>query len=166
MDPLKRVAELEPTKKAFSLLNEFKAFALKGNVIDLAVAVIIGTAFGAVINSLVQDVLMPLIGLLLPGDKGYEGWTWTLGGKTIPYGKFIGAVVNFLVVALALFVFIVKFLGWVMRARKEQATQPPLTRDQELLTEIRDLLRAGRPLPGPAVTNVEVMAAPPEAVKT
>jgi large conductance mechanosensitive channel len=166
MDPLKKMAALDPTKKAFSLLNEFKAFALKGNVIDLAVAVIIGAAFTGVINSLVKDLLMPLLGLILPGEKGFDGWEWTIGGTTIPYGKFLGAVVNFVIVAFALFIFIVKFLGWVMHLRKEQAAIPPLTKDQELLTEIRDLLRSGRPVPGQAVTSVEVMAAPPEAVKT
>jgi large conductance mechanosensitive channel len=144
MDPLKRVAALDPTKKAFSLFEEFKNFAFKGNVIDLAIGVIIGTAFGKIISSLVENVIMPLVGLVMPGSKGYEGWALVIGegenAKVVPYGKFIGEVVNFLTVALVLFIFIVKFLGWVMRTKKAEVP-PPLTRDQELLTEIRDLMK-------------------------
>jgi large conductance mechanosensitive channel len=146
MDPLKKIAALDSTKKAFSLLEEFKNFAFKGNVVDLAVGVIIGAAFGAIVNSLVSDIIMPLIGLILPGDKGYEGWVWQVGEKTIPYGKFLGALVNFLIVALVLYIFIVKFLGAIMRSKKEEPPPPP-TRDQELLAEIRDLLRKGPPTP-------------------
>jgi large conductance mechanosensitive channel len=142
MDPLKNVAALAPTKKALSLYEEFRSFAFKGNVIDLAVGVIIGAAFGKIIDSLVKNIIMPLVGVLLPSDQGYLGWKWTIEGKEIPYGLFIGEVVNFLIVALALFVFTVKFLGWVMHARKEEAkAPPPLTKDQELLAEIRDLLQ-------------------------
>jgi len=133
---------IDPTKKAFSLVNEFKNFAFKGNVIDLAIGVIIGAAFGGIIKSLVDYIIMPTIGLILPGEKGYLGWKIVVGQQEILYGQFIGQVVNFLIVALVLFIFIVKFLGWVMRSKKEEAAAPPpLTRDQELLTEIRDLLR-------------------------
>ena len=135
---------MDPMKKASGLLDEFKKFAFKGNVIDLAVGVIIGAAFGAIIKSLVDNVIMPLIGLIMPGGKGYEGWKLVVGegetAKVIPYGKFIGEVVNFLIVALVLFIFIVKFLGWIMRS-KQQETPPPPTKDQELLMEIRDLLK-------------------------
>jgi large conductance mechanosensitive channel len=140
MDPLKQVTALDPRQKAFSLLQEFKNFALKGNVIDLAVGVIIGAAFGKIIASLVENIFMPLLGLILPGG-GYQDWVLEVGGTKIFYGKFVGDVVYFLIVALALFLFVVKFLGWVMRARKEEAAAPPLTKEQELLTEIRDLLR-------------------------
>jgi large conductance mechanosensitive channel len=84
----------------------------------------------------------------MPSDQGYTTWVWTIAGKDVPYGLFLGEVVNFLIVSLALFFFTVKFLGWIMRLRKEQVEEkkkvPPLTKDQELLTEIRDLLRAGR----------------------
>src|SRR3974390_4954 len=100
MDPLKTVAGLGATKKVSSLFEEFKNFAFKGNVIDLAVGVIIGAAFGKIVSSLVENIIMPLIGLVLPGDKGYEGWVIPVRGTTIPFGKFIGEVVNFLVVAL------------------------------------------------------------------
>jgi large conductance mechanosensitive channel len=138
----KTAKKAKPTQKAFSLFEEFKAFAFKGNVIDLAVGVIIGAAFGKIIDALVKDLLMPLIGVLVPGEQGYLGWKWVINGKEIPYGLFLGEVVNFLIVALALFFFIVKFLGWVMRTKKQEAAAaPPLTKDQELLAEIRDLLQ-------------------------
>jgi large conductance mechanosensitive channel len=145
---LKKAAALEPTKSAFSLLTEFKNFALKGNVIDLAVGVIIGAAFGNVISSLVKNVIMPLVNLVVPGSGSYEDWVFVIAGKDIPVGKFVADLVNFLVVAFALFIFIVKFLGWVTRAKKaEAAAPPPLTKEQELLTEIRDLLRRdGQPV--------------------
>jgi len=143
MERLKQqLAEIAPSKKAVSLLQEFKNFAFKGNVIDLAVGVVIGMAFGKIIDSLVKNILMPLVSLLLPAEQGYLGWKLVLGGKEVFYGQFLGELLNFLIVALALFVFIVKFLGWVMRAKKEEAAAPPpLTKEQELLTEIRDLLK-------------------------
>jgi large conductance mechanosensitive channel len=142
MDPMQRLPSLDPSKKAFSLFEEFKNFAFKGNVIDLAVGVIIGAAFGKIIESLVKNLLMPLIGVIMPGEQGYLGWKWVINGKEIPYGLFLGEIVNFLIVALALFIFIVKFLGWVTRTKKEEAAAPPPpTKDQELLMEIRDLLK-------------------------
>jgi large conductance mechanosensitive channel len=133
-------------EKPFSLVGEFQKFALKGNVIDLAVGVIIGAAFGKIIDSLVKHLIMPTLGVLLPGEQGYLGWKLAIAGKEIPYGLFLGEVLNFLIVALVLFIFIVKFLGWVMKAKKEGAAAPALvpTMDQQLLTEIRDLLKLGR----------------------
>ncbi|MCI0376613.1 MAG: large conductance mechanosensitive channel protein MscL [Gemmataceae bacterium] len=136
-----------PTQQVLSLWEEFKKFAFKGNVMNLAVAVVLGTAFTKIIDSLVKDVIMPLIGLLLPGEQGYLGWRITVGGAEVPYGRFLGEVVSFMIVSLALFLFIVKFLGWIMRTKKEEGP-PPLTKDQELLSEIRDLLKKEQP--GPA----------------
>ncbi len=142
MDPLKSVRSLDPAKRAFTLFDEFKAFAFKGNVIDLAVGVIIGAAFGKIVDSLVKQIIMPLVSVVLPGNRGYLEWKWVIDGKEVPYGLFLGEIVNFAIVALALFVFIVKFLGWLMHSKKEEvATAPPLTMDQELLAEIRDLLK-------------------------
>jgi large conductance mechanosensitive channel len=137
---------MNPLAKPFTLIDEFKKFALKGNVIDLAVGVIIGAAFGKIIESLVKHLIMPAIGVLMPGEQGYLGWKLVINGKDIPYGLFLGEIVNFLIVAGALFFFIVKFLGWVMHTKKEEAAAPAPapTKDQELLTEIRDLLRQGR----------------------
>jgi large conductance mechanosensitive channel len=143
------LSQIKPAKRALSLFDEFKAFAFKGNVIDLAIGVIIGGTFGVLVKSLVDNIIMPLIGVILPGERGYEGWTATIHGKVVPYGKFLGDVVNFLIVALALFFFIAKFLGWIMSFKKEEAAAAPaLTKDQELLTEIRDLLKQqSRPSP-------------------
>lgn len=142
MNPLDRLSGIDPRKQAFSLFGEFKAFAFKGNVIDLAVGVIIGAAFGKIIDSLVKHIIMPLIAAVTPGEQGYKAWKVTLNGSDVLIGEFLGEVVNFLIVALALFIFIVKFLGWVMRTRqKEAAAPPPPTKDQELLAEIRDLLK-------------------------
>jgi len=128
--------------RAFSLLGEFKQFALKGNVIDLAIGVIIGAAFGKIVDSLVKHIIMPLVSVVVPGKQSYLEWKWIIDGKEVPYGLFIGEVMNFLILALVLFLFIVKFLGWVMREKKEEAAAPPPpTKDQELLAEIRDLLK-------------------------
>jgi len=148
--------DFNPAKQALSLFDEFREFAFKGNVIDLAVGVIIGGAFGNIVKSLVDHIIMPIIGVILPGDKGYEHWVFKINdkGKDIPYGLFLGDIVNFLIVAAALFFFIVKFLGWIMHFKKEEAKAPPAaTKEQELLTEIRDLLKQqvqGGHEPGPA----------------
>jgi large conductance mechanosensitive channel len=141
MDPLKQFSRIDPTKKAFSLLEEFKTFALKGSVIDLAVGVIIGAAFGTIVKSLVDNVMMPLISAFIPGEEGYKTWGFHVSGKLVPVGLFLADVINFLIVALALFIFIQKFLGFVLRTKKQEVVAPPpLTKDQELLTEIRNLL--------------------------
>jgi large conductance mechanosensitive channel len=135
----------DPKEKVVPFYEEFKAFALKGNVVDLAVGVIVGTAFAKLIDSLVKNVIMPMVGLILPGDQGYVGWKIVIGQREIPYGQFLGEIVNFLIVSLALFFFTVKFIGWLRRIRgEEKAKVSPLTKDQELLTEIRDLLKASR----------------------
>ena len=133
---------MQPTKQVASFLEEFKKFALKGNVIDLAIGVIIGAAFAKIIDSLVKNIIMPLVSLVLPGEQGYMGWKLEIGNKIIPYGLFIAEVVNFLIIALALYIFIIKFLGWIVKTKQQEAVQPPpLTKDQELLIEIRDLLK-------------------------
>ncbi|WP_368411287.1 large conductance mechanosensitive channel protein MscL [Paludisphaera mucosa] len=125
------------------MLEQFKKFAFKGNVVDLAVGVVVGTAFGKIVDSLVKNIIMPVLGVFLPADQGYQHWAWTIDGKTIPYGQFLAEIVNFLIVAAALFVFVVKFLGWLTRNSKEEAAKPTpaLTKDQMLLEEIRNLLR-------------------------
>ena len=133
---------MNPKKKVSAMLEEFKNFALKGNVVDLAIGVIIGAAFGKIVDSLVKHIIMPAIGVIMPGEQGYLTWKWVISGKEIPYGLFIGEIVNFLIVALALYLFIVKFIGLIMKNKKEEAAaSPTLTKDQELLGEIRDLLR-------------------------
>jgi len=133
---------MQAKAKVSGILEEFKNFALKGNVIDLAMGVIIGAAFGKIIDSLVKHIIMPLVSVIIPGQQGYLGWKWMINGKDVPYGLFIGEVVNFLIVALALYLFIVKFIGMLMKSKKEAAAQAPLTKDQELLTDIRELLKS------------------------
>ncbi len=142
-----------PAKKVGGLLDEFKNFAFKGNMIDLAIGVIIGAAFGAIVTSLVNNIIMPLISLALPGNISYDKFNWVLAShmdgdklvvdKAIYFGKFLADVLNFIIVALVLFIFIKKFLSWAMHAKQQDAVAaaPPLSKDQQLLTEIRDLLK-------------------------
>jgi large conductance mechanosensitive channel len=143
MEQVKQPTLLNARKNASSLLEEFKKFAFKGNVIDLAVGVVIGVTFGKIVDSLVKHLLMPLISVVVPGEQGYLGWKWVINSKEIPYGLFLGEIVNFLIVTLALYLFVVKFLGLLIKAKKKEAVvPPPPTKDQELLTEIRDLLKS------------------------
>lgn len=129
-------------KKVSGILEEFKNFALKGNVVDLAIGVIIGAAFAKIVDSLVKHIIMPLISLIMPGEQSYLGWKLVVNGKEVPYGLFIGEIVSFIIIAIALYIFIVKFLGMIMKSKKEEAVAPPPpTLDQQLLTEIRDLLK-------------------------
>jgi large conductance mechanosensitive channel len=133
---------MEAKAKVSAMLDEFKNFALKGNVVDLAIGVIIGAAFGKIVDSLVKHIIMPLVSVVMPGQQGYLGWKWVISGKDVPYGLFIGEIVNFLIVALALYVFIVKFIGMIMKNKQKEVTAPPpLTKDQELLVDIRELLK-------------------------
>ena len=142
MDPLKSMGSTEHARRALSVLDEFKNFALKGNVVDLAVGVIIGASFAKIVDSLVKHILMPFLGILVPGEQGYLGWKIVVGAKEVPYGLFLGELVNFVIVALALYLFIVKFLGFVMKGRQAPAAPPAPSRQEALLAEIRDLLKA------------------------
>jgi large conductance mechanosensitive channel len=143
-NPIQQMVSVVPTRQTWSLFEEFKNFAFKGNVVDLAVGVIIGAAFGKIVDSLVKHIIMPLVSVLLPGQQSYLEWKAVMHGKEIPYGLFLGEVVNFLLIAVVIFLFIVKFLGWLMKTKHEEAAiPPPPTPEQVLLTEIRDLLQAG-----------------------
>lgn len=134
---------MNPQEKVSAMLEEFKNFALKGNVVDLAIGVIIGAAFGKIIDSLVKHIIMPAISVIMPGEQGYLAWKLVVNGKEIPYGLFIGEIVNFLIIALALYIFIIKFIGLIVKNKRVEAAAapPPATKDQELLGEIRDLLK-------------------------
>jgi len=133
-----------------SFVKEFKAFALRGNVMDMAVGIVIGAAFGVIVASLVADVLMPPIGLLI-GGVDFTALSITLReataetpAVTLNYGIFIQAVVNFLVVALAVFT-AMKGMNAMRRKKEETPAAPPApSREETLLTEIRDLLRKQR----------------------
>lgn len=123
-----------------NFLKEFKAFAVKGNVLDLAVAVIIGGAFGAIVSSFVNDLVMPLIGAIFV-IPDFSTLAVEVNGTPILYGSFIQAVVNFIIVALSIFV-MVRALNKMKKKEAEKPSAPPApTKEELLLTEIRDLLK-------------------------
>ena len=125
------------------MLKEFREFINRGNVIDLAVAVILGGAFTAIITSLVNDIIMPIIGVLL-GGIDFTALAITVGDASITYGNFIQAIINFLLIALVLFL-IIRSMNRMKRKEVEAPAPPPvLTVGEKLLTEIRDLLREQR----------------------
>ena len=128
--------------------GEFKEFVSKGNVIDLAVGVVIGGAFGKIVSSLVDNIIMPLVGLII-GGVDFSSLSITVKGASIKYGLFIQNVVDFLIVALCIFLFIkiINSLDKKVKSKvkkeeekkKEEPAKP--TKEEELLTEIRDLLK-------------------------
>ncbi len=135
------------------MLKEFKEFAMKGNVMDLAVAVIIGGAFGKIITSLVEDIIMPVVGLLL-GKIDFtnlfislSGGTFATldearkaGAATLNYGLFINNIVNFLIIALSIFLVVRALMK--MKRKDDEAPPAEPTAQEVLLTEIRDILKA------------------------
>jgi large conductance mechanosensitive channel len=120
-----------------SFLQEFKSFAMKGNVMDLAVGVIIGGAFGKIVSSLVGDVLMPAIGILLKGVD-FSSLSLVIGGATLKYGMFVQSVIDFVIVAFVIFIMI-KQLNRFKKPEAPAAPAGPTT--EELLVQIRDLLK-------------------------
>jgi large conductance mechanosensitive channel len=134
------------------MLEEFKKFALRGNVVDLAVGVIIGAAFGAIVTSLVGDIIMPVIGAVT-GGLDFSNYFVPLSSKVtadtlveakkqgavLAYGSFLTATLNFIIIAFVLFIAI-RSLGKMMKKEAEKA--PPVSKQEQLLAEIRDLLKA------------------------
>lgn len=135
-----------------NFIQEFKAFAMKGNVIDMAIGVIIGGAFGKIVSSIVADVIMPPIGLLV-GGVNFTDLKWIMkpaemvDGKeiaavTLNYGNFLQATFDFLIIVFSIFVFIKLFTKITAKKKTETpATPPAQTKEEILLTEIRDLLK-------------------------
>jgi len=130
------------------VLNEFKAFAVKGNVVDMAVGIIIGAAFGKIVTSFVGDLIMPPIGMLIGGvDFSDLAITLKAADGAIPavvlaYGKFIQTIIDFVIVAFAIFMG-VKAINRLKREESVAPSLPPVpTKEEELLSEIRDLLKA------------------------
>ncbi len=124
------------------MLKEFRDFINRGNVIDLAVAVIIGGAFGAIVTSLVNDLIMPLVGIII-GGINFSGLALTVGAAQVLYGNFIQAIVNFLIIA-----FVVFLIVRAINKMKKPAPPPPPAAPPEdivLLREIRDLLKDRQP---------------------
>ena len=124
-----------------SIAKEFREFAVKGNVMDLAVGVIIGAAFGKIVGSLVEDVVMPVVGTML-GGLDFSGLALKIGSATLKYGKFLQTCVDFLIIAWAIFL-IVKLINRLKREDEKPAAPAPSAppRQEVLLEEIRDLLK-------------------------
>ena len=122
-----------------SWLKEFREFAVKGNVVDLAVGVIIGAAFGKIVSSLVADIIMPLVGILV-GGISYEDLLLEVGDAQVTYGKFLQNVLDFIIVAFVIF-WMVKVINHFRRKQQEEPKAAPPPRQEQLLEEIRDLLK-------------------------
>ena len=123
-----------------NFLNEFKAFAMRGNVMDMAVGIIIGGAFGKIVSSMVDDILMPIIGVLT-GGIDFKELAITIGAANIKYGMFIQNVIDFLIIAFCIFM-LIKGIN-VLSRKKEEAPAAPAEpgNEEKLLMEIRDLLK-------------------------
>ncbi|MCT4795990.1 large conductance mechanosensitive channel protein MscL [Exiguobacterium alkaliphilum] len=120
--------------------KEFKEFAMRGNIIDLAVAFILGAAFTAIVNSLVNDIFMPLLGILI-GGINFSDLSVSVLDVDVAYGNFIQEIVTFLLIAFALFM-MVKVINRLKREKAvEETPEPELSREEQLLAEIRDLLK-------------------------
>jgi large conductance mechanosensitive channel len=144
----------ETEERGRQMLKEFRDFAMKGNVVDLAVAVIIGAAFGAIVNSLVADIIMPIIGSITGGldfSNYYTGLSKAVSatnladakkqGAVLAWGNFLTLTINFLIVAFVLFL-VIRAMNTLKRKDAAAPAAPPKpTREEELLTEIRDLLK-------------------------
>ncbi|MBR8707976.1 large-conductance mechanosensitive channel protein MscL [Bacteroides pyogenes] len=134
-----------------TFLQDFKAFAMKGNVVDMAVGVIIGGAFGKIVSSIVADIIMPPIGLLL-GGVNFTDLKWVMkpaevvDGKeveavTMNYGQFLQNTIDFIIIAFSIFVVIRLVMKFVSKKEEEPAAPPAPSKEEVLLTEIRDLLK-------------------------
>lgn len=122
------------------MLQEFKSFAMKGNVVDLAVGIVIGVAFGKIISSLVGDLIMPIVGSLMGGVE-FSALAVNIGNASVMYGKFIQSCVDFLIIAAVIFL-AVRGINRVWREKPAAPVAPP--RQEVLLEEIRDLLKKAR----------------------
>ena len=122
-----------------SWVKEFREFAIKGNVVDLAVGVIIGAAFGKIVSSLVADIIMPLVGILI-GGVHFESLSFAVGEAEVMYGKFLQNVVDFIIIAFVIFL-MVKLINHLRRKEEKEPKAAPPPRQEQLLEEIRDLLK-------------------------
>lgn len=121
-------------------IKEYREFILKGNVIDLAIAVVLGAAFGAVVTALTESFLMPLISMIV-GKEGVQSLSYVVNGTVFPYGKFLQAVINFLLIALVLFL-VIQTMNRLNRKKDVVAPAPPeYTLSEKLLMEIRDSVK-------------------------
>lgn len=148
---VKNILKIQIMKKA-SLIQEFKKFAMKGNVLDMAVGVIIGSAFGKIVSSLVGDIIMPLVGRVIAGVRFTDlkvvlkAATTDASGKdiaaiTLNYGQFIQTVFDFLIIAISIFIFIKLINKFKNKKDEAPVVAPKPSKEEILLTEIRDLLK-------------------------
>lgn len=138
----KNVKKDEIINKGSKVFGEFKDFIARGNVIDLAVGVIIGSAFGKIVTSIVNDILMPLIGIIV-GGIDFTGLNFKIGNATVNYGMFIQNVIDFLIVAICIFVFVKVIEKITKKQEKKEEIVEEVKKDEQilLLEEIRDLLK-------------------------
>ena len=135
-----KIKKEEIAKKGGKFVNEFKDFIAKGNVLDLAVGVVIGSAFGKIVSSIVDDIIMPIVGALI-GGIDFTGLSVKIGNANITYGNFIQNVIDFLIIAFCIFIFI-KLISRFQRKSEEEVVEE-VKKDEQivLLEEIRDLLK-------------------------
>lgn len=124
------------------MLKEFKEFAMRGNVMDLAIAVVIGAAFGKIVTSLVENIITPLMGVLLGGVDFTTKFAWQVGDETVALGVFLQSIIDFIIIAFAIFMAL-KALNKLTRKKQEEPVEVEVVEDtkEELLKEIRDLLK-------------------------
>ena len=126
------------------MLKEFRSFLMRGNIVELAVAVVIGAAFGALVTSFVANIVTPIIAAII-GEPDFSGLTFTVNDSVFRYGSFLNALISFISIAAAVFFFVVKPIDAVQRARGIEKTDDGRSDEAVLLEEIRDLLKAGSP---------------------
>lgn len=132
----------EIDRKSRGFMGEFRKFIARGNVMDMAVGVIIGAAFKSIVDSLTNDILMPFLGLFI-NESSFTALQFHVGDAVVNFGSFIQAVINFVIMALVIF-FMVKIINRFHRKKKKEETPPPPpepSAEEKLLTEIRDLLK-------------------------
>ena len=123
--------------------KEFKEFIMRGNVLDLAIAVVIGAAFNSIVTSLVENIITPIIGVLTGGINFANDFVWTYGNATIKFGAFIQTIIDFLIISFSIFIALKVVNTYILRKKQEVVEEPAPTLDpkEELLKEIRDLLK-------------------------
>lgn len=126
-----------------NMMKEFREFAMRGNVLELAIAVVLGAAFGKIVTALVENIIMPIVGIVL-GGVNFSALTVKVGNAEVTYGIFIQAVIDFIIVAFAIFLFVKLINRFKRKEEAKEEAAPVVAPQTELLTEIRDLLKKER----------------------
>ena len=135
---MKKIDRKKEMEKAKGFIKEFKTFIKRGNVVDLAVGFIMGSAFGKIVTSMVEDILMPLIGIII-GGIDFQNLTFKIGNAVVKYGSFLQNIINFLIVSFCIFIFVKIINEFKEEEKVEEKVEP--SSEEKLLTEIRDLLK-------------------------